>query len=166
MGKRDARRREYLAVHLLRRHVAHGAHGIDHSDKEEPFVDTVTQLNARNPFTCAINGIQYSVANPNAHRAAVAFGKSALDPNLTTPDGLLIRQGTRVTGRSSPGMFYIANDYFGGYSFGAGDPPLNASRAMGGAGSSMICPTALATFAEGLQTVRRPAPCRRRCATS
>src|SRR6478609_7536630 len=78
-----------------------------HRTKEEPFVNTVTQMYARNPFTCAINGIQYSVENPNTNRAAVALGKTALDANLTIPDGLLIKQGTRLTGRSAPSMFYV-----------------------------------------------------------
>jgi hypothetical protein len=62
---------------------------------EQMFTSTVTDMNRNRAFTCAINGIQYSVSNANANRVGVALGSGALEPKLTTPDGMLIRQGVK-----------------------------------------------------------------------
>ena len=35
-------------------------------------------------------------------------------------------------------MFFLAHDYVGGYTFGQGDPPLSASRGVGGLGPIII----------------------------
>src|SRR6266478_5282322 len=82
---------------------------------EEPFSDTVRKAYRKGQFTCAINGIQYSV-DPIG----------LVDAKHTTPDGLVVRQGKVVAGRSAPQMFFLAHDYLGGYTFGQGDPPTSA----------------------------------------
>jgi len=102
----------------------------------ENFTETVRKANARMPFTCAINGVQYSVSAMGV--TSLALGSDALEPEETVPDGQVVRQGTVVAGRSSSNTFYMAFDYLGGYQFGFGDPPLRASRAVGGLGPLII----------------------------
>jgi hypothetical protein len=103
---------------------------------EEPFSDTVQTAYRKNQFTCAINGIQYSVDPIGLADAAI--GTDPVAANHTTPDGLLVRQGKIIGGRRAPQMFFLANDALGGYAFGLGDPPLGTARGVGGLGPMII----------------------------
>src|SRR6266478_9968662 len=72
---------------------------------EEPFSDTVRKAYRKGQFTCAINGIQYSVDPIGLADAAI--GTDPVDAKHTTPDGLVVRQGKVVAGRSAPQMFFL-----------------------------------------------------------
>lgn len=104
------------------------------------------------PFTCAINGPQYDLSITNQMRST----SSVIDAKEVLPEGLIVRQGTPMAGRTAPNMFYVAFDYYGGHSFGAGNPPANSARALGGIG-----PIIIDGMPYGVGTVcKKPANCK------
>lgn len=104
-------------------------------DQSELFETTVERAYNNNPFVCAINGPQYSVSIRGLLDAA--YRSDPVAANRTTADGLIIREGSDTIGQSASMMFYIAQT-LGQYEFGPGDPPANATQAVGGVGPMII----------------------------
>jgi hypothetical protein len=98
--------------------------------EEELFRTTMRNAFQKMPFLCAINGMMYKLTLTGKQDAVI--GSDPVPATETLPDGMIIKQGKLLAGRSAPQMFYVANDAVGGYAFGQGDPPFSASRAMGG----------------------------------
>lgn len=78
-----------------------------HRTKEELFETTVKNAMANSRFTCAINGLQYSVSQLGL--ADALMGGDPVAANHTSADGLIFQRGARI-GRSAPRMFYIADN--------------------------------------------------------
>jgi RHS repeat-associated protein len=112
--------------------------GVNFAEFSDPQVNITTRANNTRFTTSAlqrntsssitVNTQQYEAASLGA-RATAAF--PGANSNWLA-QGLSIENGQQVSGRSSSGTFFMAQNYNDDWAFGAGDPPSNSKVAIGG----------------------------------
>src|SRR5439155_11276599 len=98
----------------------------------EPFEATVKRFAEKSGLAVVINGNMY------AFSGGVLSLLGTPDASQTTPEGVVQGRGRVLGGVSEPQMFYVAWHEGAGYRFGFGDPPGDATSALGGLGPVLL----------------------------
>lgn len=114
---------------------------IVHRTAEELFEQTARSAQARLKLLALVNGNNYDVTP--AGKADALVGHDPVPAKESIPLGLVVDNGSVVTGVSKPQRFYVAfraavSQPRGSYEFGMGDPPTQVVSALGGLGPLII----------------------------